>query len=157
MTTLGDFSATSIDGQETDLSTYDGQVVLVVNTASECGYASQLPGLQQLHDTYQDRGFSVLGFPSNQFKQEPLDDGEIATVCERNHGVSFPMFAKVDVNGDDAHPLYQWLKQEKSGVLGSNIRWNFTKYLVGRDGSVIKRFSPTTEPEKLADRIEQAL
>ena len=157
MTTLGDFSATSIDGQETDLSTYEGQVVLVVNTASECGYASQLPGLQQLHDTYQDRGFSVLGFPSNQFKQEPLDDGEIATVCERNHGVSFPMFAKVDVNGDDAHPLYQWLKQQKSGVLGSNIRWNFTKYLIGRDGSVIKRFSPTTEPEKLADRIEQAL
>ena len=157
MTTLGDFSATSIDGQETDLSAYEGQVVLVVNTASECGYASQLPGLQQLHDTYQDRGFSVLGFPSNQFKQEPLDDGEIATVCERNHGVSFPMFAKVDVNGDDAHPLYRWLKQQKSGILGSNIRWNFTKYLVGRDGSVIKRFSPTTEPEKLADSIEQAL
>ncbi len=157
MTTLGDFSATTADGQERDLSSYEGQVVLVVNTASECGYASQLPALQQLHDTYAERGFTVLGFPSNQFKQEPLGDGEIAAACQRNHGVSFPMFAKVDVNGDDAHPLYQWLKTEKGGVLGSNIRWNFTKYLVGRDGHVIKRFSPTTEPEKLTDKIEAAL
>jgi glutathione peroxidase len=157
MTTLGDFSATSIEGQQTDLSTYQGQVVLVVNTASECGYASQLPALQQLHETYRDRGFTVLGFPSNQFNQEPRDDGDIATFCERNHGVSFPMFSTVEVNGDGAHPVYKWLKDEKGGAFGSKIRWNFTKYLVGRDGHVVKRFSPTTEPEKLVDTIEEAL
>jgi len=159
MTTLADFTATSIDGQETDLSAYDGQVVLVVNTASQCGFTSQYAGLQELHDTYGERGFTVLGFPCDQFgHQEPGDEAEIASFCERTFGVSFPMFAKVDVNGDDAHPLFEWLRQERSGVLpGDAIKWNFTKFLVGRDGEVVKRFSPTTEPAKLGDIIEAAL
>ncbi len=159
MTTLGDFSATSIDGEQTDLSAYDGQVVLVVNTASQCGFTSQYAGLQELHDTYGERGFTVLGFPCDQFgNQEPGDEEEIASFCERTFGVSFPMFAKVDVNGDDAHPLFAWLREEKSGLLpGDAVKWNFTKFLVGRDGEVIKRFSPTTEPGKLGDRIEAAL
>jgi len=159
MTTLGDFSATSIDGQETDLSAFEGQVVVVVNTASQCGFTSQYAGLQQLHDTYGERGFTVLGFPCDQFgNQEPGDEAEIASFCERNYGVRFPMFAKVDVNGDDAHPLFAWLRDEKSGLLpGDGIKWNFTKFVIGRDGQVIKRFSPTTEPEKLADTIEKAL
>jgi glutathione peroxidase len=159
MTTLGDFSATSIDGQETDLSAFEGQVVVVVNTASQCGFTSQYAGLQQLHDTYGERGLTVLGFPCDQFgNQEPGDEAEIASFCERNYGVRFPMFAKVDVNGDDAHPLFAWLRDQKSGLLpGDGIKWNFTKFVIGRDGRVIKRFSPTTEPEKLADTIEKAL
>jgi glutathione peroxidase len=159
MTTLGDFKATTIDGVEADLSTYEGQVVLVVNTASQCGFTGQYAGLQELYDTYGERGFTVLGFPCDQFgNQEPGDESEIATFCERNYGVSFPMFAKVDVNGEDAHPLYAWLRDEKSGLLpGDAIKWNFTKFLVGRDGQVIKRFSPTTEPAKLGDKIEAAL
>ncbi len=159
MTTLGDFTATSIDGHETHLSAYEGQVVLVVNTASQCGLTSQYAGLQELHDTYAERGFTVLGFPCDQFgNQEPGDETEIASFCERNYGVSFPMFAKIDVNGDDAHPLYSWLRDEKSGLLpGDGIRWNFTKFLIGRDGRVIKRFSPTTEPAKLGGTIEAAL
>jgi glutathione peroxidase len=159
MTTLGDFKATTIDGVEADLSTYEGQVVLVVNTASQCGFTGQYAGLQELYDTYGERGFTVLGFPCDQFgNQEPGEESEIATFCERNYGVSFPMFAKVDVNGEDAHPLYAWLRDEKSGLLpGDAIKWNFTKFLVGRDGQVIKRFSPTTEPAKLGDKIEAAL
>ena len=159
MTTLGDFKATTIDGVETDLADYEGQVVLVVNTASQCGFTGQYAGLQELHDTYGERGFTVLGFPCDQFgNQEPGDEAEIASFCERNYGVSFPMFAKVDVNGDDAHPLFAWLRDEKSGLLpGDGIKWNFTKFLVGRDGQVIKRFSPTTEPAKLGDKIEAAL
>ena len=159
MTTLGDFKATTIDGVEADLSEYEGQVVLVVNTASQCGFTGQYAGLQELYDTYGERGFTVLGFPCDQFgNQEPGDEAEIATFCERNYGVSFPMFAKVDVNGDDAHPLYAWLRDEKSGLLpGDGIKWNFTKFLVGRDGQVVKRFSPTTEPAKLGDKIEAAL
>ncbi len=159
MTTLGDFKATTIDGVEADLSEYEGQVVLVVNTASQCGFTGQYAGLQELYDTYGERGFTVLGFPCDQFgHQEPGDEAEIATFCERNYGVSFPMFAKVDVNGDDAHPLYAWLREEKSGLLpGDAIKWNFTKFLVGRDGQVVNRFSPTTEPAKLGDKIEAAL
>ena len=159
MTTLGSFSATSIDGQETDLSAYDGQVVLVVNTASQCGFTGQYAGLQELYDTYGERGFTVLGFPCDQFgHQEPGSEDEIATFCERNYGVSFPMFSKVDVNGDEAHPLFAWLREEKSGLLpGDAIKWNFTKFLVGRDGQVVKRYAPTTEPEKLGDPIEAAL
>ena len=158
MTTLGDFKATAIDGSETDLSAYDGQVVLVVNTASQCGLTGQYAGLQKLHDSYADQGFTVLGFPCNQFgDQEPGDEAEIGAFCERNYGVTFPMFAKVDVNGDEAHPLFEWLKDEQSGLLGGKIKWNFTKFLVGRDGQVLERFSPTTEPEKLSDKIEDAL
>ncbi|QZY29204.1 glutathione peroxidase [Nocardioides coralli] len=156
--TLHDFTATAIDGTETDLSAYEGQVVLVVNTASDCGFTSQYAGLQELHDSFTEHGFSVLGFPCNQFGgQEPGDEAEIASFCDRSFGVTFPMFAKVDVNGDDAHPLFDWLKQEKSGLLGAAIKWNFTKFLVGRDGRVVKRFSPTAEPASLADQIEEAL
>ena len=157
MGTLGDFSARSLDGGDVDLSTYDGQVVLVVNTASGCGYAPQLKGLQVLHDDLGPRGFSVLGFPSDQFKQEPLADEEMAAVCERNFGVTFPMFAKVDVNGADAHPLFQWLRKQAKGALGTKVRWNFTKFLVARDGTVLKRYGTTTSPEKIRADIEKAL
>ena len=158
MTTLGDFKATAIDGSETDLATYEGQVVLVVNTASQCGLTGQYAGLQELHDSYADQGFTVLGFPCNQFgDQEPGDEEEIGAFCERNYGVTFPMFAKVDVNGDDAHPVFEWLKDEKSGLLGGKIKWNFTKFLVGRDGKVIDRYAPTKEPADLTKDIEAAL
>ncbi|GAA2133035.1 glutathione peroxidase [Nocardioides bigeumensis] len=157
-TTLGDFKATSLDGREIDLADYDGQVVLVVNTASECGLTPQYQGLQELYDSFAPRGFTVLGFPCDQFgHQEPGDEAEIASFCERNYGVTFPMFAKIDVNGDDAHPLFQWLRSEKTGVLGDKIKWNFAKFLVGRDGQVIKRYAPTTEPAKLAGDVEAAL
>ena len=158
MTTLQDFSARSIDGRDIDLSTYAGQVVLVVNTASQCGFTPQYKGLQELQDTYADKGFQVLGFPCDQFgHQEPGDDAEINSFCERNFGVTFPLFSKIEVNGDGAHPLYQWLRSEKGGLLGSKIKWNFTKFLVGRDGKVIGRYSPTTKPEKIASDIEKAL
>ena len=158
MTSLGDFSATSIDGKPVDLSDYEGKVVLVVNTASQCGFTPQYQGLQALYDEYADQGFAVLGFPCDQFgHQEPGDEDEIASFCERNFGVTFPLFAKIDVNGDDAHPLYQWLKKEQGGLLGGKIKWNFTKYLVGKDGQVIDRYAPTTKPEKIAGDIEKAL
>ena len=158
MTTLSAFSAAAIDGTDTDLSQYDGKVVLVVNTASQCGFTGQYKGLQELQDSYADQGLVVLGFPCDQFGgQEPGSDDEIASFCERNFGVDFPLFAKVDVNGDEAHPLFAWLRSEKSGLLGGKIRWNFTKFLVGRDGQVIDRYAPTTEPEKLSKDIEKAL
>jgi glutathione peroxidase len=157
MTRLADFSARAVDGSDTDLAAYDGQVVLVVNTATKCGFTPQLPDLQRLHDQYADRGFTVLGFPSDQFHQEPLGDDEMQGVCERNYGVSFPMFSKVAVNGRDTHPLYRWLRSQKKGLLGGRINWNFTKFLVGRDGRVIGRYAPTTEPEAIAHDIERAL
>ncbi len=158
MTSLHDFSATSIDGQEVELSSYDGQVVLVVNTASQCGLTPQYEGLQALYDAYADRGLTILGFPCDQFgNQEPGDEAEISSFCQKNYGVTFPMFAKIDVNGGNTHPLYQWLKQEKGGIAGSKIKWNFAKFLVGRDGTVIDRYAPTTKPEKLTEDIEKAL
>ena len=158
MTSLQDFSATSLDGQEVDLSAYAGQVVLVVNTASQCGFTPQYQGLQELFTQYQDQGFTVLGFPCDQFgNQEPGDSAEIGAFCEKNYGVTFPMMSKVEVNGDNAHPVYQWLRQEKGGMLGSKIKWNFTKYLVGKDGQVIDRYAPTTKPEKIAGDVEKAL
>ncbi|MAS55926.1 glutathione peroxidase [Nocardioides sp.] len=158
MTSLQDFSATSLDGQEVDLSAYAGQVVLVVNTASQCGFTPQYQGLQELFTQYQDQGFTVLGFPCDQFgNQEPGDSAEIGAFCEKNYGVTFPMMSKIEVNGDNAHPVYQWLRQEKGGMLGSKIKWNFTKYLVGKDGQVIDRYAPTTKPEKIAGDIEKAL
>jgi len=157
-TTLGDFHATTIDGKDQDLGTYVGDVVLVVNTASKCGLTPQYEGLQQLHDTYAARGLTVLGFPCDQFgHQEPGTEDEIATFCEKNYGVSFPMFAKIDVNGSDTHPLYQWLKKEKSGLGGGSIKWNFTKFLVGRDGTVVDRYAPQTEPAALVGDIEAQL
>jgi glutathione peroxidase len=158
MTSLQDFSATSIDGQDVDLSAYAGQVVLVVNTASQCGFTPQYAGLQRLHEQYGEQGFTVLGFPCDQFgNQEPGDDAEISDFCERNFGVTFPLFSKTEVNGDGAHPLYKWLREQKGGVLGNTIKWNFTKYLIGRDGQVIDRYAPTTKPEKITDDIEKAL
>ena len=158
MPTLSDFKATRLDGTVEDLSTYDDKVVLVVNTASQCGFTPQLEGLQKLYEQYADRGLVVLGFPCNQFGgQEPGDSDQIGAFCQKNYGVTFPMFEKVEVNGDDAHPLFQWLREEKGGLMGSKIKWNFTKFLVGRDGQVIDRFGPTTKPEKLADDIEKAL
>jgi glutathione peroxidase len=157
-TTLGDFKATGIDGTEVDLAAYAGQVVLVVNTASQCGFTPQYQGLQQLQAAYAERGFTVLGFPCDQFgHQEPGTDDEIASFCERSFGVDFPLFAKVDVNGDGAHPLFTWLRGEKSGVLGGRIKWNFTKFLLARDGTVLDRFAPTTKPERLASHIERVL
>ena len=149
--TLTDFSATAIDGADTDLSAYDGKVVLVVNTASQCGFTGQYAGLQELHDSYAEQGFAVLGFPCNQFgAQEPGDDEEIASFCDRSFGVTFPMFAKVDVNGPGEHPLYALLKSRARGVLGTTaIKWNFTNFLVGRDGRVVARYSPRDTPEDI--------
>ena len=158
MPTLSDFTARTLDGREQDLGEYAGKVVLVVNTASQCGFTPQFGGLERLWDEYGNDGLVVLGFPCNQFgSQDPGSDSEIGQFCQANYGVTFPMFSKVDVNGDDAHPLYQWLKSEKSGLAGDKIKWNFTKFLVGRDGQVIKRFGSTTKPEKIAPKIEKAL
>jgi glutathione peroxidase len=158
MTTLGDFHATTIDGQDQDLGTYVGDVVLVVNTASKCGLTPQYEGLQKLYDEYAGRGLTILGFPCDQFgNQEPGTEDEIAAFCQQNYGVSFPMFAKIDVNGSDTHPLYQWLKSEKGGLLGGGIKWNFTKFLIARDGTVLDRFAPQKEPDELAGDIEAAL
>jgi glutathione peroxidase len=158
MTTISDFHATSIDGEDVDLASYAGKVVVVVNTASQCGLTPQYAGLQQLYDDYADQGLVVLGFPCDQFgHQEPGDEDEIAAFCDKEYGVTFPMFAKVEVNGEDAHPLYQWLKSKQSGVLGKDIRWNFTKFLIGRDGRVDKRFGPTKDPDSMRTRIEKAL
>mgnify|MGYP005984867911 CR=1 FL=1 len=158
MTTAYDFTATGIDGAERQLADYRGQVALVVNTASQCGFTPQYAGLEELYETYRDRGFVVLGFPCDQFgHQEPGTEDEIATFCESSFGVQFPMFAKVDVNGDDAHPLYDWLKGEKSGMLGGAIKWNFTKFLVNREGEVVKRYAPQTKPESIVPDIEKLL
>ena len=155
---LSDFTATSLTGVETPLSTYDGQVVLVVNTASKCGLTPQYEGLEQLYRDHKDEGLVVLGFPCDQFAhQEPGSAEEISDFCTMNYGVSFPMFAKIDVNGDDAHPLFRWLKEERSGLLGGAIKWNFTKFLIGRDGQVLDRFAPTTTPDKLEPDVEKAL
>jgi glutathione peroxidase len=158
MTTLSDFSATTLTGQERHLSDYAGQVVLVVNTASACGLTPQYEGLEALYQELRDEGLVVLGFPCNQFgAQESGTEEEIGEFCQMNYGVTFPMFAKIDVNGDDAHPLFEWLKSETKGLLGGRVKWNFTKFLVGRDGQVITRYAPTTEPADLADDIRAAL
>ena len=158
MTTLSEFSATAIDGTDTDLSQYDNKVVLVVNTASQCGFTGQYKGLQELHDTYADQGLVVLGFPCDQFgNQEPGSEAEISDFCERNFGVTFPLFSKVDVNGDDAHPLWKWLRSQRSGLLGDRIKWNFTKFLVDPEGNVVKRYGSTTHPKDIAQDIEALL
>lgn len=154
-----DFSALSITGQQADLSTQRGKVLLIVNTASACGFTPQFAGLEQLWEDYRDRGLVVIGFPSNQFgAQDPGSNDEIASFCSLNYGVNFPMMAKVDVNGAQAHPLWKWLTAEAPGLLGSKaIKWNFTKFLVGRDGKVRKRYAPTDKPESLRKDIEAAL
>lgn len=158
MTSAWDFTATTIDGTDQQLADYRGKVALVVNTASQCGFTPQYGPLQELYDQYADRGFVVLGFPCDQFgHQEPGTEDEIATFCESQFGVQFPMFAKVDVNGKDAHPLYRWMKSEKSGVLGGAIKWNFTKFLVDPHGNVVKRYGSTTHPQEIAKDIEALL
>ena len=159
MPVLQDFSATTISGAPQPLDDYAGKVVLVVNTASQCGFTPQYDGLEALWQEFGDRGLVVLGFPCNQFGgQEPGDADEIGEFCRVNHGVTFPLFDKVEVNGDDAHPLFRWLRSEAKGALGSEkIKWNFTKFLVGRDGTPVKRFGSSTKPEKLRGAIEKAL
>ena len=158
MAGIYDFTAQSLAGEDVPLKNFEGQVLLIVNTASACGFTPQYKGLEALQQTYGPRGFSVLGFPCNQFgKQEPGDAAQIAQFCSTNYGVSFPMFAKIDVNGGNAHPLYRHLKSEKSGLLGSSIKWNFTKFLVDRSGKVVARHAPTAKPEGLTKEIEALL
>jgi len=151
MASVFDFSAKTIDGKTRKLADYKGKVLLIVNTASKCGFTPQYKGLEALYKEYGKRGFAVLGFPSNQFgEQEPGPESEIAEFCEVNYGVTFPMFAKVDVNGTGAHPLFKYLTSSKKGLLGSQaIKWNFTKFLVGRDGAVLKRYASTDTPDRI--------
>ena len=159
MSTLHDFQVQGIDGQPVDLKQYAGKVVLVVNTASACGFTPQFGGLQKLYQQYVDRGLVVIGFPCNQFgSQDPGSNDEIAQFCERNYGVDFPMMSKVDVNGAQAAPVWKWLTAEAPGLLGSKaVKWNFTKFLVGKDGQVIRRYAPQDAPAKLAKDVEAAL
>ena len=158
MASIYDFSAKTLAGQDVPMKQFEGEVLLIVNTASACGFTPQYKGLQKIHEQYAARGFAVLGFPCNQFGgQEPGDASQIAAFCERDYGVSFPMFSKIDVNGTYAHPLYIFLKSEKSGLLGAAIKWNFTKFLVDRAGQVVGRFAPTTTPESLKEKIEALL
>ncbi len=159
MSSIYDFEAQSIDGKPVPLSQYRGKALLIVNTASACGFTPQFGGLEKLHQTYGSRGLVVLGFPCNQFgSQDPGSNDEIAGFCQLNYGVSFPMMSKIDVNGSNADPLYKWLTAEAPGLLGSKaIKWNFTKFLVGKDGQVIKRYAPQDAPEKLGADVEAAL
>jgi len=159
MSTAFEFTAETLDGSRFDLKLLAGKVLLIVNTASQCGFTPQYKGLQALHERYHAQGLEVLGFPCNQFgAQEPGDEAEIGAFCERNYGVAFRMFSKVDVNGADAHPLYRWLTSEAPGLLGSEaIKWNFTKFLVRRDGTVFKRYAPQAAPESIAADIEKLL
>ena len=159
MAAIYDFAVDDIHGKKVKLDRYRGKVMLVVNTASKCGFTPQYKGLEALYRKYHGKGLEVLGFPCNQFgAQEPGTEDEIAQFCELNYGVTFPLFAKVDVNGDDAAPLYKYLKAEKPGLLGSEgIKWNFTKFLVDRKGQVVKRYAPNDTPESLAGDIEKAL
>ena len=159
MTTVYDFEAQQIDGKTVPLSRFKGRVLLVVNTASACGYTPQFGGLEELHKAYGDKGLVVVGFPCNQFgAQDPGNNEEIAEFCQVNYGVSFPMMAKVDVNGEKAAPVWKWLTAQAPGILGTKtIKWNFTKFLVGKDGKVLKRYAPTDTPESIRRDIEAAL
>ena len=159
MPTVYDFDAQTIDGRTVPLADYRGKVLLIVNTASKCGFTPQFDGLEKLWQTLGPKGLMVLGFPCNQFgHQDPGANSEIASFCQLNYGVSFPMMAKVDVNGPQAHPLYKWLVQEAPGILGTKaIKWNFTKFLIGKDGQVLGRYAPTDTPKSLSDDIERAL
>ncbi len=159
MANIYEYTARSITGEERALADFKGQAVLIVNTASKCGFTPQFTGLEALYEKYKDQGFAVLGFPCNQFlNQDPGDEQQIASFCSMDYGVTFPMFAKIEVNGPGAHPLFQHLTSEAPGLLGSKaIKWNFTKFLVGRDGKIIDRYAPTTKPEDIAKDIEKAL
>jgi glutathione peroxidase len=158
-TTIYDFTAQALDGHEVPLAQFRGRVLLIVNTASKCGFTPQYKGLEALYETYRDRGLTVLGFPCDQFgHQEPGNAEEIGSFCERNYGVSFPLFAKIEVNGPGAHPLYKYLCAQKRGLLGSaRVKWNFTKFLVDREGRVVTRFAPAKAPAALASQIEALL
>ncbi len=159
MTSIYDFTAKTLDGKDVSLADFKGKALLIVNTASKCGFTPQYEGLEKLYEDYKDKGLTILGFPCNQFgAQEPGSASEIGAFCMKNYGVSFPMFEKVEVNGDGAHPLYNWLKAEKPGILGTrNIKWNFTKFLVNREGEVVERFAPLAKPADLAKPIEKIL
>jgi glutathione peroxidase len=159
MTSVYEYEAITLDGKPARLSDYKGKVLLVVNTASKCGFTPQFEGLEELYKRFKDRGLAVLGFPCNQFgEQEPGNAAEIGAFCQKNYGVTFPMFEKIEVNGDAAHPLYRWLKHSAPGVLGSErIKWNFTKFLLDRNGQVKARYAPLTKPEQLAQDIEALL
>ena len=158
MTTVYDFSAVTLAGQEIPLRQFEGQVLLIVNTASACGFTPQDKGLEQLHQELSPRGFSVLGFPCNQFGgQEPGNAEQIEQFCSSNYGITFPMFAKIDVNGSSAHPLYKYLQSARAGLLGPSLKWNFVKFLIDRQGRVVGRYPPTTTPESLKREIEALL
>lgn len=153
-----EFQAKMIDGKEKSLSDYRGEVLLIVNTASKCGFTPQLEGLQNVYNAYKDQGFQVLGFPCNQFNnQDPGTEGEISEFCQINYGVTFPMFSKVDVKGENTHPLFNYLIEEAKGFLTKQIKWNFTKFLVNKQGEVINRYAPQTKPEQIKTDIEVAL
>ncbi len=159
MSEIYDFSARAIDGREVSLADYRGKVLLIVNTASKCGFTYQYEGLEMLHEQLADQGLVVLGFPCNQFSnQEPGDEAEIANFCRLSYDVKFPMFAKIDVNGPDAHPIFKWLKGHAKGILGTEgIKWNFTKFLLDRNGKVFSRYAPTTKPESIRGEIEELI
>lgn len=158
MTNFYDFEAVSLRGENIKMSDYSGKAVLVVNTASKCGLTPQYEGLEALYKDYKDKGLEILGFPCNQFgAQEPGSADEIGEFCQINYGVSFKMFEKIDVNGPNTHPIFKFLKEEKGGILGDDIKWNFTKFLIGKDGNVIKRFAPITVPDDLKVDVEKAL
>lgn len=158
MSTIYDFTAESMDGTSQAFSDYKDKVLLIVNTASKCGFTPQFEGLEELYKQYKEQGLVVIGFPCNQFgSQDPGTNDEIGAFCQKNYGVSFPMMAKVDVNGADAHPIFTWLKDQKGGLLTDGIKWNFTKFLIDSSGQVIDRYAPTTKPEAIKADIEQAL
>ena len=152
------YSAENIDGKEVNMANYKGKVVLIVNTASKCGFTPQLKDLEELYKGYKDSGLVILGFPCNQFmNQEPGDNKDVKNFCEINYGVTFDMFGKVDVNGSNTHPIYKYLKEQEKGIITKDIKWNFTKFLIDREGNVVKRYSPTTSPLKIKDDIEKLL
>ena len=158
MTSIYQFEAELLDGKNKSFADYEGKVLLIVNTASKCGFTPQFSGLEKLYEKYKDQGFEVLGFPCNQFGgQDPGSNGQIGAYCQKNYGVNFPMFAKVDVKGPEAHILFRYLTNNSKGILGNGIKWNFTKFLIGRDGKVLNRFAPTTKPEDLESEIAAAL
>ncbi|MBN6888231.1 glutathione peroxidase [Cytobacillus horneckiae] len=158
MTTVYDFKVKQTNGAIKDLKDYEGKPLLIVNTASKCGLTPQFKGLQELYDSYKDSGVEILGFPCSQFNNQEFDNiDETTEFCQINYGVSFPIFAKIDVNGENADPLFDFLKDQKKGVLSKNIKWNFTKFLVDQNGQVVERYAPTTEPEKIKDDIEKLL
>lgn len=156
--TFYSFNATTLQGNEISMDTFSGKTILVVNTASKCGLTPQYEGLEKLYKEYKDKDFVVLGFPCNQFgNQEPGDEKSISEGCLVNYGVSFPMFSKVEVNGNNTHPIYKFLKQQLPGILGNSIKWNFTKFLIDKNGKPVKRFAPTTKPEKIKDYLKKYL